>query len=415
MNGSSCRATVYALYLPNQFLMMHQLFIMLAVCLTAIPTAILVYYFVLPRRPKGNDDGSNGKWSGVLGNATVKTVLHHLVAWGMLIPFWIVAPGRVIDAFGVQNLNVRFTLAAMIPTQCLFRTLESLYGFTPTPTHSRSFAFIFAAPTCRTKEKKLYPLRIRRGISTLPKVARDQRRPPQPAPRQKLAMPICCVNLDTLSSTGGVMSLLHAASDEQWPKYALGLASTPAGLYEWSSLWNVQQCKVLTGREVEPISDDALFQSTSPSDYLGRRWKFLKNGVYKPVRFVGCGPRWLTISAPFVASALFHEWLLPHVFYNYPNTHGIATAFFLWQAMLVAIEAETVVVPSRTVVAGSTKPRSRQSWRLLPRQVQTALAGLGLPPAHWFMDSYIRSNLFADLQVLLPMILPVNGTVPMAQ
>jgi hypothetical protein len=205
MNGSSCRATVYALYLPNQFLMMHQLFIMLAVCLTAIPTAILVHYFVLPRRPKGNDDGSNGKWSGVLGNATVKTVLHHLVAWGMLIPFWIVAPGRVIDAFGVQNLNVRFTLAAMIPTQRLFRTLESRYGFTPTPTLTRarlrSFAFIFAAPTCCAEEKKLYPLRIRRGISTLPKVARDQRRPPQPGPRQKLAMPICCVNLDTLSST----------------------------------------------------------------------------------------------------------------------------------------------------------------------------------------------------------------------
>jgi MBOAT, membrane-bound O-acyltransferase family len=216
------------------------------------------------------------------------------------------------------------------------------------------------------------------------------------------------------------MSLLHAASDEQWPKYALGLASTPAGLYEWPSLWNVQQWKILTGREVEPISDNALFQSTSPSDYLGRRWnclvhEFLKYGVYKPVRFVGCGPRRLTISATFVASALFHEWLLPHVFYNYPNTHGITTAFFLWQAMLVAIEAETVVVPSRTVVAGSTKPRSRQSWRMLPRQVQTALAGLGLPPAHWFMDSYIRSNLFADLQVLLPMILPVNGTVPMAQ
>jgi MBOAT, membrane-bound O-acyltransferase family len=137
--------------------------------------------------------------------------------------------------------------------------------------------------------------------------------------------------------TGATMSLLLVASDDQCPKYALGPASTPAGLYEWSSLWNVQQWKVnllyallfqlvlstfgeglifatmlLTGCEAEAFADNPRGQSTSPSDFWGRRWnrlihECLKNGVYKPVRFVSGGPRWLAIGATFLASSMFHE------------------------------------------------------------------------------------------------------------
>jgi hypothetical protein len=85
MNGSMDGTSgLYGLYLPNQVLMMHQLFIMLAVCLTAIPIAIVVYYLVLPRPSNGND-GSKGMHN-VLGRATVMTVHRRVVAWDLLVP-----------------------------------------------------------------------------------------------------------------------------------------------------------------------------------------------------------------------------------------------------------------------------------------------------------------------------------------
>jgi Membrane bound O-acyl transferase family len=449
----ACSSTVYGLYLPNLWLWTHQLIIMLAVSLTAIPTAILLYYFVLPQSPKDKDNNGH---IGMRRATIAKTLLAHVVAWGLLIPFWIVAPGWIMDAWGVTNLVIRFSLVVVTPTESIFRILESLYGSTPHPsvttTSLSAFVFYFCSPILLRRRKAVAPGKAAAPISN--GHAANGSGEKQLSTTKFISTTTRIGNADLLRQlghlvkylflTGATMSLLLLASDEQWPKYGLGPASTPVGLYKWSSLWNVQLWKVnlqyallfqlilstfgeglifatmlLTGLEAEAFADNPLGQTTSPSDFWGRRWnrlihECLKNGVYKPVRFVGGGPRWLAISATFVASAMFHEWLLPNVFYNYPNTHGITTVFFLWQAMLVAVEAGTVGLPSRTVVAtaGSSKPQNRRWWWSLAKPLQTALViGLGLPPAHWFMDSYIRSNLFVHMHVLLPMIL-VESAIP---
>ena len=59
--------------------------------------------------------------------------------------------------------------------------------------------------------------------------------------------------------------------------------------------------------------------------------------MFKPIRSLG-GHTVLAVVATFIASGLFHEWLLPSTMTDYPHTHGLAITFFLWNAMLVAIE-----------------------------------------------------------------------------
>ena len=209
-----------------------------------------------------------------------------------------------------------------------------------------------------------------------------------------------------------------------FPSYGQGPQSTPDGFYDLKSLIDPRFWKesflmallfqmylstfasslmlvttLITGKKAALFSDNPMLRATSPSDFWGRRWnllvhKCLKNGVFKPV-YYGSGSQLLAVLAAFLASGLFHEWLLPNVFFNYPNSHGPTLLFFMWQAALVILE-----VLSRPLLANV--------W--LPPALQTAIVVFaGLPPAHWFCDSFWRSQFFVQGQMGLPIILPVDS------
>lgn len=145
-----------------------------------------------------------------------------------------------------------------------------------------------------------------------------------------------------------------------------------------------------------------MFESESPSDFWGRRWnllihKSLKGAIYKPIRSMG-GSKAMAVFGAFFASGLFHEWVLPCTFSDYPNVHGPNSVFFAWQAMLVAVEA----------AVGCTAPFQILK-RNLPRRVRSLLVILcGVPFGRWFLDSYIHSRFFEQGQMVHFSILPVE-------
>jgi hypothetical protein len=221
--------------------------------------------------------------------------------------------------------------------------------------------------------------------------------------------------------------------------YGTGPASTPTNFYRWSSLLDMNiwceslvyalllqmylstfaaglalNTTLLTGHVTHPFSDAPLQRSTSPSNFWGRRWNLLihaclKNGVYKPIRSLG-GHTTIAVVTTFIASALFHEWLLPSVMPMYPHTHGATIVFFLWQAMLVAIEM---------MIGGKILHYVSYVMGFFPQPFRTlCVIALGLPVGHWFLDSYIRSDFFVHGQFCFPMLLPIStpltsiGTIP---
>ncbi len=73
---------------------------------------------------------------------------------------------------------------------------------------------------------------------------------------------------------------------------------------------------VVTGIDfnVDDSMNNPLLTATSPSDFWGRKWNsivhsVLKNGVFKPMyNFTSNRP--LAVFSSFIASGLFHEWIL---------------------------------------------------------------------------------------------------------
>jgi predicted benzoate:H+ symporter BenE len=113
-------------------------------------------------------------------------------------------------------------------------------------------------------------------------------------------------------------------------------------------------------------------------------------------------PKYAALAATFLASGLFHEWLVWLTFSPltvpspgdtclnascFQPTYGPATAFFLFQAVLIAIEfciGENVKVV--------TKP--------IPTPLATLLViCIGGSVTHWFSDGYVHSSFFLDAQV----------------
>mmetsp|Transcript_17773 Transcript_17773/g.40326 ORF Transcript_17773/g.40326 Transcript_17773/m.40326 type:complete len:194 (+) Transcript_17773:797-1378(+) len=70
---------------------------------------------------------------------------------------------------------------------------------------------------------------------------------------------------------------------------------------------------ILTGLRFRKMMENPVFTSASPSDFWGQKWNLvihenLKRGVYKPVR--KRFSRNVAMVSSFVASGIFHEWIL---------------------------------------------------------------------------------------------------------
>ncbi len=399
----------------NVWFWMNLVTLQLMTCLfVALPIAVVMYYIIIIPQKQQEKERQSHVVSLTTTTAKMSTltkgtsIVGYMLGWLVLLPFWIILPSPMSTAAGIDNIIIRFFCCGTTPTLAIFRTLEAMYGFTPSHaiTSVYSYALYFTSPLL------LYPK------TESNKNGMNQR-------REWLTLVYRAVVpfVSGLVVTGMYQSYLR----EMLP-YAKGPASTPAHLYTWSSVRDLQlwyetlsyglllqfylaTCSsglalstiLLTGRPVQPISDAPLQHCTSPSDFWGRRWNnlihtCLKNGVFKPIRSLG-GHTTLAVFATFIGSGLFHEWLLPGTMPDYPHTHGLAIAFFLWNAILVAVE----------MMIGARLARWFASViPFIPRPLITiAVICMGLPVGHWFLDSYMRSDLFMHGQFCFPMILSI--------
>mmetsp|Transcript_6282 Transcript_6282/g.15842 ORF Transcript_6282/g.15842 Transcript_6282/m.15842 type:complete len:472 (-) Transcript_6282:1247-2662(-) len=395
-------------------------------------TACVLYKFVLVQ-PSHNDKSKS------ISNLSTTSATALLVGWGFVIPFWIIWPFVLCQLLDVRNILFRFCIGCITPTLSIFRTTETIYGFTPPyarkslkdfVTHFAS-VLVFERTNINKNDKEDFDLLVRCPLSQMLRHLQNF--------------------VVLLFVTGALQSYLAVYPDGA--PYGPSIAQHDReAYYAWSryttwhlyansvlqailfQLYLTTYCEGLTfvfvtvsGYKTKAVMNNPLFASKSPSDFWGRRWnllvhRVLKNGIYKPVRKHFPNSPILATCSAFFASGLFHEWLLMCVYTPvasqlstttatsdveqgcisscYQPVYGNAIVFFLWQAALVGLE----------MVLGKTW-LFRWCETNLPQFVKTPLIILlGIPVGHYFTEPYFRSNLFFDPHGSpgLPMIRPIK-------
>lgn len=138
----------------------------------------------------------------------------------------------------------------------------------------------------------------------------------------------------------------------------------------------------------------------------------LKRGVFKPVR--SYFSKTAAIMCTFLASGLFHEWILTVMFYIHdsekdanglcsscfhPHMYGKNIMFFLWNGILIFLE----------FTIGKRLAIFHRLAKTLPPLVITFLVLMcSMPVAHWFFGDILKSKFMHHSQLCLPTILIID-------
>jgi len=174
----------------------------------------------------------------------------------------------------------------------------------------------------------------------------------------------------------------------------------------------------LIGMKTINVTDNPLFNSSSPSDFWGRRWNqlihgVLKRGVFKPCLKFSSRP--IATLFVFFASGLLHEYILYLVAIsidakleskeyatdslNYRPSYGNHMIFFLWNGIILVLEN---IISSHLVILKWFKS-------FLPTPfISIGVVMISLPLAHFFIDELVESGCYSDFKFSVPMIIELN-------
>mmetsp|Transcript_6226 Transcript_6226/g.9572 ORF Transcript_6226/g.9572 Transcript_6226/m.9572 type:complete len:414 (+) Transcript_6226:34-1275(+) len=344
------------------------------------------------------------------------TTFAYLIGYGSIVPFWILGSEYFIYILDVRNIFMRFCVGCIVPTKCLFNVSEAINGFSPShateslPNYLLHYACIMLPS--RNKSGSLIRLSLKAVINIGTKflvylfiLGAQQSFMSQYKYFAVFKDPI---NVD--DEWFSIKRFLH------WQLYANSFMQAVLFQLYLSTFGEALRlvCSIALGCEMQEMMANPLFTSRSPSDFWGRRWNLLvhsllKGGIFKPVRKYFSST--VATVAAFLASGALHEWILYILFMILPTqldengecascykpTYGGSMVFFLWQAALIAIE---LMVGKYYIfqLLGQNLP--------IPIRA-TLVVCLGLPFAHFFLESYVKSDFFRHGQQALPMFLPL--------
>jgi len=116
------------------------------------------------------------------------------------------------------------------------------------------------------------------------------------------------------------------------------------------------------------------------------------------------------VMCTFLASGLFHEWVLAVTFFiidndkdddghcsqcYYPETYGKHFMFFLWNGFVIGIEFIVLNHFPFFHSVGKTLPSILRTFMILM---------VSLPVAHWFFGDIAKAGFFHDCQIVFPTI-----------
>jgi len=360
--------------------------------------SVIVYKFIILRR---------------------KSPIAFITAVFVVIPACLYYPVAVITFFGIRNKMVRFCTMLM-PIASLFRCSEASFGFSyPGSEASLTNYMIYYSSLVEVIFHSDNKTPVRPSWNSV-----------TPQLKKILASYFCCaavmsflqhfdgwimhteVEVNTMDhKLTDIFSVEHFVNIFWLTLFFSLLITTFGGLISMLSVC-VHNIDVINAM-------NNVLATKSPSDFWGKRWNMvvhgcLKRGVFKPFRSIF--PTEIALMATFVASALFHEWIILVVCMildddtdvngicgisdintcYVPHSYGKNLLFFSYQGVLILVEFSLVKLNFDFL----NRLHSATPQVVIALLVITA----GCPPGHWFFGDYVKSDLFNHAQLGFPFI-----------
>ncbi len=262
----------------------------------AMAMATITYFLIIPRQ---------------------RSIIAYLIGFGIVIPITTCYfPFMVLDFFDIRNRILRFCVGAVFPVLSMFRTSEAMFGFSP---HSVE------------KSWANYVLYHSAGVG----IQFDK----------NTGRPIRATNKEVLGAIQNFLQLVFILGFYQsifgpsnYEPYETSINANEQGynlmdvfdlnllrnnfistmllqlyLYTYLTALTILVTGIMGIKVQEGMMDNPLMKATSPSNFWGGRCNVLihdslKRGVFKPVYSVST--KFTAVVATFLASGLFHEYLL---------------------------------------------------------------------------------------------------------
>ena len=404
-NNEGVGVLTFGVVLPNPLFWIQLVaFMALEVVLGCI-AAVINYNLIVCRRNLHNSVESKGY---------VRSVEPYLVGL-VTISLCVIFPYLIISAFNVRNMIIKFCLATIMPVLTIFHTMEAVFATSPACVESTMGRYVWysASPlevcfdpvTCQPIKAKL-TLEAVRDFAVFLMILGIYQSVFGPCAYEPFDTQ---VPLDSMDHTiRDLLSFAHLFNNL--------VAAILLQLYLTTFCLGLKVVtNLLVGVETKRVMSNAIFDSSSPSDFWGRKWNTLIHGVLKRATFkpaVRHFPKSIAAMAAFLASGLFHEWILSAIFYVhdyerdergqcqqcYQPSYGRNLLFFSINAIIMATE---YFVGKWCVF--------RWISRTLPKPLVSILVVCtALPFAHLFTADYIKSDYFYHGQIGFPLLIQLS-------
>jgi len=392
----------FGVMLPNPSFWVQLIgFLALGVVLGYV-VAIINYNLIIKRR--GLQDSSC---------SYVRKVEKYLVG-SISISLCLVFPYLVIWTFNVRNMIIKFCVATIMPVLTIFHTMEAMFGTSPPCVESTMGRYALYSSS---------PLEVCFDQTTCRPITVKLKQTLEAARAFGLALVVLGMYQSTLGPMGYEPFTTQAPLDSMdhtiRDLFSFGhlvnnlVAALLLQLYLTAFCLGLKVVtNIIVGVETKDVMSNAIFRSSSPSDFWGKKWNTLIHGVLKRAVFkpaVRHFPKSMAATAAFFASGLFHEWILSAIFFVhdyekdedgqcklcYHPSYGRNLLFFVINAIIIAVE---YYVGEWYIFLWIKK--------CLPRfLVSILVVSTALPFAHLFTSDYIKSDYFYHGQIGFPLVI----------
>ncbi|OEU19316.1 hypothetical protein FRACYDRAFT_182183 [Fragilariopsis cylindrus CCMP1102] len=367
--------------------------------------AVIVYKFIVlrPQQQKKQQHDNNTYYQP------------YLIGYGIICPILLLGPLYIVT-YCVELKNVAFMvcLCGAIPNLLLLRVVEAMHGIIP-PAFligglERFILYYAATLQVKIDEKTNQPVPFTRTLMMM-KIRSFLFVFIQTTLLYSLLQPF-----DYIIAPTTTIQRLNIIDLYYWGNIvnAFFMASLTSLLLEGGATGLGLIASFCTGLTMETFSDCPLTQSSSPSDFWGKRWNrpvasALRRGVFRPLRKDGGCSRQFAAIVAFVISGFIHEYFL--LFFTHrkgiPNNtnnepykpqFGNQFLFFTWNAFVLVSERALL----NTIMGGQLFQWMRC---YVPKPIRTCLVLMTvLPIAHLFTDEYVSSCFYNDAAFGFPRI-----------